>query len=78
MSRAGAASPDGLSQRISVDNGHCHLYGICEQEAPEVFALLENGRLRYTNRPGPEVADKVRQAVRLCPMQAIDLLESRS
>lgn len=72
---AGVTGPVPGRQLLSVDNTHCHLYGICEQEAPEVFALGEDGRLRYTTRPGPTHALAVRQAARLCPMQAIDLQE---
>lgn len=71
---ASAGASDG-GQMLSVDNGHCHLYGICEQEAPEVFTLGQDGRLRYTTHPAAEHAETVRQAVRLCPMQAIELQE---
>ena len=78
MSRAKAHRGATTSQQLSVDNTHCHLYGICEQEAPTVFALADDGRLRYTARPAPELADQVRQAVRLCPMQAIHLREKTS
>ena len=56
---------------VSVDNRLCHLYGICEQEAPDVFELAIDGRLRYSARPNPENVDATRQAARLCPMQAI-------
>ncbi|WP_397545248.1 ferredoxin [Salinibacterium sp.] len=58
---------------VSVDNRLCHLYGICEQEAPDVFELGVDGRLRYSTRPNPENADATQQAARLCPMQAITL-----
>ena len=62
-------------QRVSVNNTHCHLYGICEQEAPEIFQLRADGRLAYQTRPGPDHVDDVRQAARLCPTQAITLKE---
>ena len=62
-------------QRVSVNNTHCHLFGICEQEAPEVFQLRADGRLAYQTKPGPEQLEDVRQAARLCPMQAITLKE---
>ncbi|TFC03354.1 ferredoxin [Cryobacterium sp. MDB2-33-2] len=58
---------------VSVDNRQCHLYGICEQEAPEVFALGVDGRLRYSAHPAALEATATRQAARLCPMQAITL-----
>ena len=66
---------DGPAQRVSVHNTHCHLYGICEQEAPEVFQLRTNGRLAYQTKPAPEQLKGVRQAARLCPTQAITIKE---
>lgn len=58
---------------VAVHNGHCHQYGICQQEAPQVFALVSKTRLRYESHPAPELSSQVRQAARLCPMQAITL-----
>ncbi len=63
--------------RISVDKSHCQLYGICVQEAPTVFNLGTDGRLHYTTRPGAGDTDRVRQAARCCPTQAITLSERR-
>lgn len=63
---------------VSVDKSHCRLYGICVQEAPTVFGLHADGRLRYTTRPGDGDTDPVRQAARCCPTQAITLTERRS
>jgi len=59
---------------VSIDGGHCHLYGICEAEAPEVFRLVRS-RLLYRAKPGPGQVEAVRSAARLCPMQAIHLRE---
>ncbi|KAA2265272.1 ferredoxin [Solihabitans fulvus] len=59
--------------RISVHNGRCHRYGVCQAEAPEVFQLDQDGRLRYEARPDADQAAQVRMAARCCPMQAIDL-----
>ena len=56
---------------VSVHNGHCHQYGICQQEAPEVFHLRSDTRLTYDTTPPAEQSGRVRQAARLCPMQAI-------
>ena len=60
---------------VSVDNNHCHLYAICEQEAPDVFTLGPDGRLRYPAHPDPSHTEAIRQAARLCPMQAIEVTE---
>lgn len=69
----GSASSGAAASRllVAVHNGHCHKYGICQQEAPEVFALRSDDRLRYDSAPRPELAEQVRSAARLCPMQAI-------
>jgi ferredoxin/DMSO/TMAO reductase YedYZ heme-binding membrane subunit len=63
---------------VSVNNVLCHRYGYCEAEAPEVFKLVEDGRLRYEPRPNPREADKTRAAARKCPKRAIDLKERTS
>ena len=68
----GPAPAAGPTVVVSIDGGHCHLYGICEAEAPAVFRLV-GGRLHYRAKPGPEQLEAVRSAARLCPMQAIHL-----
>jgi ferredoxin len=62
-------------QRVVVDNGRCHLYGVCAHEAPGAFELGDDGRLRYDPRPETEDRERVRQAARLCPAQAIEVTE---
>ncbi len=47
------------------------------QEAPAVFDLGVDGRLRYTARPAAADAVGVRQAARVCPMQAITVTVRR-
>lgn len=69
---AAVAAPLG-EVRVSVHNGHCHQYGICQQEAPEVFQLRSDTRLHFDTHPPAEQTEQVRQAARLCPMQAISL-----
>jgi ferredoxin len=64
--------------RVSVDNGHCHLFGLCQQEAPEVFDLGPDGRLRYTPAPSASETDQVLQAARVCPMAAITISTRRA
>lgn len=63
--------------KVSVDNNHCELFGLCQQEAPAVFDLGADGRLRYEANPDPVDGPAVRQAARVCPMQAITLKEAR-
>ncbi|MFJ1709733.1 FAD-dependent oxidoreductase [Kitasatospora sp. NPDC088346] len=57
--------------RVSVDNNRCHIYGICQQEAPEVFRISDGGSLHYTATVPAPLAARTRQAARCCPMQAI-------
>ena len=68
---AGVATAPPGRVRVAVHNGHCHKYAICQQEAPEVFALRSPTRLTYDAVPSAEQTLAVRQAARLCPMQAI-------
>lgn len=56
---------------VSVDNEHCHLFALCQQEAPDVFELGVDGRLRYEAIQPPSHAFQTLQAARVCPMQAI-------
>lgn len=66
-------APAAPAVKVSVDNNHCELYAICQQEAPEVFELGADGRLRYDAAPDASQTPAVRQAARCCPMQAITL-----
>lgn len=67
-----------IKQTVDVDGEQCHLFGVCMQEAPAVFAIGDDGRLRYPKRPAPEEARNVRQAARMCPKQAIRVRERGS
>ncbi|GGP64559.1 ferredoxin [Saccharothrix coeruleofusca] len=70
--------PDGAGGSaldVSVDNERCHRYGICQAEAPGIFQLVDDERLRYDRRPPPEQFAKARAAARACPMRAIELRE---
>ncbi|WP_246257101.1 ferredoxin [Amycolatopsis anabasis] len=69
---AGPPRP-GSAVRVSVDNQRCRLYGICRGEAPGLFWLSADGRLRYRTRPNASQADAVFAAARSCPMQAIQV-----
>lgn len=58
--------------RIVVDFDRCEGHGLCEQTAPEVFQLDDEGELRLT---GEEVTAEhegaVAAAVRVCPVAAL-------
>lgn len=59
--------------RISVDNDRCEVYGICVWEAPRLFQLDKDGRLRYRRQLEDGDTDQAVSAARSCPMQAIVL-----
>lgn len=59
--------------RISVDNDRCEVYGICVWEAPGLFQLDKDGRLRYRRQLEEGDFDQAAAAARCCPMQAIVL-----
>ncbi|GAA3856902.1 ferredoxin [Saccharothrix violaceirubra] len=70
-----APGPGGTGLDVSVDNERCHRYGVCQAEAPVLFQLVDDERLRYERRPPPELFAKARAAARACPMRAIELRE---
>ena len=60
-------------RRVNVDADRCELYGICEAEAPTLFALGPDGRLTYRRNLGDDDIAPAAAAARCCPMQAIAL-----
>ena len=64
--------------RIRLDLDLCQGHAMCVGEAPEVFAIGENGKVKALNySPPPELHDKVRAAAQFCPTRAIRLKESQ-
>lgn len=61
------------AMKISVDNQRCHLYGVCQAEAPNLFELTPGGRLHYVSHVIDEHTDQAKAAARACPMRAIHL-----
>jgi sulfoxide reductase heme-binding subunit YedZ len=68
----------GRKVQVSVDNQRCKRYGICQAESPQLFQLMEDGRLRYVRDPDTESRPMAQAAARSCPMQAIQLQEVRT
>ncbi len=63
--------------KIKVDYDLCEATAICMQQAPEVFKVDEDDNLHILDEsPGPELREKVENAVRLCPRQALSLEDS--
>ncbi len=60
--------------KVSVDFDICASTGACMQVAPEVFEVRSDGYLYILQEePGPELADKVKQAADMCPTAAITI-----
>jgi ferredoxin len=65
--------------RVVVDYNLCETNARCMKVAPEVFAVDEDEDRMYlvNETPGEDARDKVENAVRLCPKQALSIEESR-
>ncbi|GAB2971926.1 ferredoxin [Saccharothrix stipae] len=65
-------APEGpTGVRVAVDHERCRHYALCQAQAPKVFRVLDDGRLRYARNPDADQAPQVRAAARVCPMRAI-------
>jgi ferredoxin len=58
---------------IAVDSNRCARFGLCENEAPDVFTLLADGRLSYQVSVPQEQLNEVVRAIDVCPRRAISL-----
>ena len=63
--------------RVSVDNDRCRRFGICADEAAQLFQLTARGGLRYQRTVPADALAAVQAAVRSCPTLAISLEERR-
>jgi ferredoxin len=66
-----------MKHRVSVDNDRCRRFGICADEAAQLFRLTPSGGLRYQRTVPAEALAAARAAVRSCPTPAIALEERR-
>ena len=63
--------------RVSVNNDRCRRFGICADEAAQLFRLTRGGGLRYQRSVPAEALAAAQAAVRSCPTLAISLEERR-
>jgi ferredoxin len=62
--------------RVVVDWDLCESNGLCMAAAPEVFELQDDDTLLILQEtPDESLRDKVADAIRTCPKQAISLQE---
>ncbi len=65
-----------MTKKIEVDWGLCESNGVCMGIIPEVFQLEDDDTLTVLqDEVTPENEEKVRDAVRQCPRQAISIVE---
>ncbi len=64
--------------RVAVDHDRCRHYALCQAQAPKVFRVLDDGRLRYARNPDADQAPQVRAAARVCPVRAIRVDAARA
>jgi ferredoxin len=60
---------------VNVDMDLCQSHGECCFAAPEVFHLDDDDVLQYVEHPDESQRDAVEQAVLVCPVAAITLLD---
>jgi ferredoxin len=61
--------------KIKVDMKECQHYGQCVFEAPNLFRLNEHDKLEYIAEADESERKNVENAVDVCPMQAISIVE---
>ena len=62
--------------KIVVDRDLCQAHGVCESEAPAVFAVNNKGVLEVLDESPPEAARaRVEAAVSFCPTHALTIQE---
>ncbi len=60
--------------KITVDFDLCTSNAVCMGIVPEIFEVRDDGYLYILNdQPGPEFAERVRDAVASCPNSAISI-----
>jgi ferredoxin len=62
--------------RVVIDYAKCIGAGTCADICPEVFEMGDDGLAHViSEQPGPELTEKVKEAVAECPTSAIHLEE---
>lgn len=74
----GGAEPT-QTWEITVDRDLCQGHGVCESEAPSVFAVSKDGVLAVlAERPSDAERQAVDAAVKYCPTHALTIVEEGS
>jgi ferredoxin len=67
------AGPRSRGVTVNVDPGRCEIFGFCVQEAPALFSLRGDSRLKYRSNVPPDLTDAAVRAFQVCPTRAITL-----
>jgi ferredoxin len=63
-------------RRIIVDRDLCQGHGVCESEAPDVFAVSKKGELTLlVEQPPDDQRAAVDAAVKYCPTHALSIVD---
>ena len=66
-----------MSMKVIVDHDQCEGHARCQSAAPEVFEVRDDDKSYVLLDPVPEAQRaNVERAVRLCPKQAITVVNS--
>ncbi|GAB2717787.1 ferredoxin [Nocardia thraciensis] len=61
--------------RIEVDLDLCQGHAVCQDEAPAVFTVPKNGKVRILRTDPGDDLEAARDAVRYCPTQALTIVD---
>ena len=70
-----------MTLRIAIDRELCQGHGVCMDEAPDVFLVIERAgdyaqTSLLTETPPEEMRARVEAAVRHCPNRALRIIET--
>lgn len=57
--------------KVEIDHGKCEGFGFCEEAAPDVFALDEDGYVQLLDPDASADSPTVASAIRVCPVGAL-------
>ena len=64
-----------MELKIVVDRGLCQGHGVCESEAPDVFAIGDDRQVAILDETPPDSSrTAVEMAVKYCPTHALSLV----
>ncbi len=63
--------------KVEVNRDRCETNALCVEQAPEIFEIGDDDEMHVVDdNPGEELRERLANAVRLCPKQAITVVEA--